>query len=459
MPRPEILHDRLPMVAIIGRTNVGKSTLFNRLAGRRKAVVLDTPGVTRDRNFETSDWRGRAFTMIDTGGYETEPRDAVFEQMREQSLMAIEQSDAIVFMTDVTEPDNPVDRDVAQLLRRWRKPTILAVNKCDNPKRAQEALSFYAFGFDDLFPISSINGASVADMLDRLIEMLPPPEEDTDDTRLARGIQIAVIGRQNVGKSTLVNALLGRERVIVHEAPGTTRDTIDTTFRLNDKVYTIIDTAGIRRRGKIERGIEKLSVFSAEASLNRCDVALVVIDASRGLAEQDQHVAGYAHEAHRGCILIVNKWDLVEKDDRTAGAVAKMLRAEMGYLAYAPILMISAKTGQRVQKILGLVDQVFEESRKRIPTPALNDWLEQTQRRLSPPMHGGRPFRIKYVVQTAIQPPTFTFFVNDPRLLHFSYERYLINRLREAFGFEGVPLRLRMRRKSRRSAKEEQRES
>ena len=436
------------MVAIVGRPNVGKSTLFNRIAGRRKAVVLDIPGVTRDRNFEAAECNGRAFTLVDTGGLEMEPRDATFSLMREQCLLAIDQADVIIFLADVLEADNPVDADIVALLRCTSKPVILAVNKCDNTRRYQEAMGFHALGLKDLFAISSLNGTGVGDLLDRVVDLLPPPEVVGHEDR-ADAVRIAVIGRPNVGKSSLVNALLGQERVIVSEMPGTTRDTIDTTFRFQNRLYTLIDTAGLRRRGKVQPGIEKLTVLSAQASLSRCHVALVLIDAEQGLAAQDEHVAGYAHEACRGCVLIVNKWDLVEKNGRTAGELAKKIRHEMGYLSYAPILMMSAKTGQRVHRILPLVDGVYAQYSKKIDTAGLNEWLGRTTRRASPPGHKGKQLRIKYVVQTGVRPPTFMFFVNDPDLVHFSYERYLMNQLREAFGFEGSPLRLRYRHKGR----------
>ena len=391
MSNLELLDDRLPMVAIVGRPNVGKSTLFNRIVGRRKAVVLDTPGVTRDRNFEPAEWEGRDFTLVDTGGYETEPRDATFEQMRDQSLMAVEQADVVVFLTDVREPDNPVDQDVAAVLRRSRKPVLLAVNKSDNNRLIQESYAFCALGFEDQFAVGALNGGGVAELLDRIVELLPPAQEEPGAAE-ALGTRIAVIGRPNVGKSSLVNALLGRERVIVNPLPGTTRDTIDTTLRLRgddgqERLYTLLDTAGLRRRGKIQRGVEQLSVLAAQASLRRCDVALVLIDAEQGLTEQDQHIAGYAHQAFRPCVLVVNKWDLLEKDSTTAGAFAKELRGEMGYVSYAPIVMVSAKTGQRARRVLSLADKALAESRREIGTPALNDWLHETTQRLSPPWH------------------------------------------------------------------------
>ncbi|HNY27500.1 MAG TPA: ribosome biogenesis GTPase Der [Candidatus Sumerlaeota bacterium] len=454
MPTLEILDSTLPMVAIVGRPNVGKSTLFNRIIGRRKAVVLDTPGITRDRNFEHAEWNGRAFTLVDTGGYESEPRDITFQQMRQQSLMAVQEADVVVFLTDVQDSENPVDLDVVDILRRSNKPVILAVNKCDSPRVANESYGFSAFGFEHQYPISALSGTGVGDLLDGIVELLPEQTEDFNPS--AHGVRIAVIGRPNVGKSLLVNSMLQRERVIVSEMAGTTRDTIDTSFKYipdggseeDARIYTIIDTAGLRRRGKIERGVEKISSFSAEASLRRCDVALVLIDANEGLTEQDQRVAGYAFEAFKPCIIVVNKWDLVEKDNNTSGAFVKRLYEEMGFLNFAPIIMTSAKTGQRIHKILGLVDKLYAESLREISTPELNRWLKDTTTKLSPPWRKGRQLRIKYATQIGMRPPTFSLFVNSPELVHFSYERYLINQLREAFGFEGVPIRLKFNRKS-----------
>jgi GTP-binding protein len=553
MPEIEILSHRLPMVAIVGRPNVGKSTLFNRVVGRRKAVVLDTPGVTRDRNFESTEWNGRPFTLVDTGGYETEPRDATFEQMRRHSLIAVEEADLVIFLTDVRETQNPIDLDVARILRRAGKPLIVAVNKCDNAALCHEASAFYTFGFDHLFAITALTGTGVADMLDCIVDLLPTREEGEQAPH--QGIRIAVIGRPNVGKSSLVNALLKRERVIVNEMPGTTRDPIDTTFRVRrerpahlpplataepapdgpaaqslpegflprgeDKgeedgdlrphldmpqpdtdtdtdmgtdvdidmdtdtdeealaaadaesagaeaaapsvpewqeyrTYTIIDTAGLRRRGRIEVGPEKGSAILAQHSLQRCDVAIVMIDAVDGLTEQDQHIAGFAHDAFRPLIIVVNKWDAIEKDTKTADQLAKSLREEMGYVNYAPILTLSAKTGQRVDRLLPLIDKVYDESMKEIATPALNRWLAESTHRLSPPTRHGRQLRIKYAAQVGKHPPTFALFVNDPELMHFSYQRYLTNRLREQFGFEGVPIRLDLRKKKRMKGEEDE---
>jgi GTP-binding protein len=446
----ELLHGELPLVAIVGRPNVGKSSLFNRIVGRRKAVVLETPGLTRDRNFERADWAGREFTVVDTGGYEVEGVETgagpLKVEMREQALLAIEESDLVIFLVDARESLTPLDGEVMEILRRARRPFLVAANKCDNPAQENLAVDFYALGVDRVFPISALHGHGVGDLLDAVVATLPPAEEEIPEAEA--GIRIAVIGRQNVGKSTLVNALLGQERVITSPVPGTTRDAIDTTFRRGERIYTLIDTAGIRRRGKIEYGIEGLSVISARASLARCDVALVVIDAAAGLTAQDAHVAGFAAEAGRALVIIVNKWDAVEKDEKTAGQWAKRLRAEWGFLAWAPILFASALTGQRVTKIFELVDKAHAEFTREVSTRDLNRALAEMITHQSPPTHAGRQLQIKYITQMGVRPPTFALFVNSPKHMHFAYERYLVNQLRQRWGFEGTPIRLVLKAKS-----------
>jgi len=437
---------KLPIVAIVGRPNVGKSTLFNRILGRRKAVVLDTPGVTRDRNYGVAEWAGRSFLLIDTGGYDSAAARGVAALVREQCLLAIEEADAVVFMVDVQAGDNPADHEIAQLLRRSGKPVFLAVNKCDSQSRETEAADFYRLGLERLFPISAEHNRGVGDLLDAVTSALPPappetPEEGGEITR------IAIVGRQNVGKSTLVNRLLGEERVIADETPGTTRDSIDTYFSRGDRRYVLVDTAGIRRRGKIERGIERLSVTSAILSLERCDVALLVLDATAGVVDQDAHIAGYALDAGRACVILVNKWDLVEKDESTFERYKEYVRTRLRFISFAPLLFISAKTGRRVGRILDVVEDLMPRYRIRIETSALNTALKEFIKRHTPPVMKGRTLKIKYVTQTATAPPTFTLFVNDPELMHFSYERYLVNQFRKHFGLTDVPLRLRFRRK------------
>ncbi len=443
----QIVRKKLPMVAIVGRPNVGKSTLFNRLTGSRKAVVHEKPGMTRDLNYEAAEWEGQEFFLIDTGGYEVETENEIYRQMREQTLLAIEQADVIIFLTNLSEPHNAVDDEVMTRLRRGGKPLILAVNKCDSkPRRDEAVIEFSGYGAKYLVGVSALHGNGTGDLLDRVIELLPDmSDEEAED----EGIRLAVVGRPNVGKSTLVNKILGFERSIATAIPGTTRDAVDTTFDRMGERYTIIDTAGIRRRGKIERGPEKLSALASRMSMEQCDVALLLVDAIDGITDQDAHVAGYAVDAGCAVIIVVNKWDAFEeKDHKSVENFTKDLRDAWGFLKDAPVMFISALTGQRVEKVFTIIHQVFEEYTREIPTSELNNWLIQTTNHLSPPVRSGRQLKIKYVTQTGRRPPTLTFFVNDPDLVHFSYERYLLNQLRRRFGFTGVPVRMRYRQKS-----------
>lgn len=435
------------MVAIVGRPNVGKSTLFNRLTGTRKAVVHEKPGMTRDLNYMAAEWEGREFILIDTGGYELETENEIYRQMREQTLLAIEQADVIIFLTNLHEPNNAVDDEVMRRLRRGGKPVILTVNKCDSKARRDEAIAeFSEYGAEHFVGVSALHGNGTGDLLDMVIELLPPMEDDTEEEA---GIRMAVVGRPNVGKSTLVNKILGFERSIATNIPGTTRDAVDTTFERHGQRYTIIDTAGIRRRGKIAKGPEKLSVLASRMSLEHCDVALLLIDAVDGITEQDAHVAGYAVDAGCAVILVVNKWDAYEeKTHKSVQEFTQDLRDAWGFLKDAPVLFISALTGLRVEKLFDIVNTVYEEYNREIPTTKLNEWLNKVTSHLSPPVRSGRQLKIKYVVQTGRRPPTLTFFVNDPQLIHFSYERYLLNQLRREFGFTGVPVRMRYRQKS-----------
>ncbi|MBX7245969.1 MAG: ribosome biogenesis GTPase Der [Candidatus Sumerlaeaceae bacterium] len=436
-----------PIVAIVGRPNVGKSTLFNRIVGKRKAVVHDMPGMTRDRNYHAAGWRDREFLLVDTGGYELQTGDQIYKLMREQTMMAIEEADVIIFLLDTSESNNPTDDQVMTLLRKTRKPVLVAVNKADNDAALMTVVSeFSRFGVDRVYGVSAMHGTGTGDLLDAVYDALPPePEDGGPDDSL--GIRVAVIGHPNVGKSTLVNKILGFERTIASPVAGTTRDSIDTTFERDGQRYTLIDTAGIRRKGKVDRGAEKLSVMSSLASLERCDIAVIVIDAEQGLTDQDAHVAGYAVDAGCGCIIVMNKWDAVEKDGKTADETTQKLRDALGFLRFAPILYASAKTGQRVDKLFKMIGEVYEQYTREIDTRALNEFLQKTLAYLSPPMRSGKQLRIKYVTQTGTRPPTFTFFVNDPGLIHFSYERYLLNQLRREFGFEGVPVKLRYKEK------------
>lgn len=441
-----VLRRNIPLVAIIGRPNVGKSTLFNRLTGTRKAVVNEQPGMTRDRNYLQAEWQGREFMLIDTGGYETTIDVEIYRQMREQTLLAVDEADVIVFLTNVNESSNPIDEEILQHLRKSSKPVILAVNKCDNAEAKNYAIYEYSrYGLTPLVPISALHGNGTGELLDHVVEFLPENDETIEEDL---GIRIAVVGRPNVGKSTLVNKILGFERTIANAMPGTTRDSIDTTFQRGDQIYTIIDTAGLRRRGKIERGPEKISALVARRSMERCDIALLLIDADEGITDQDAHVAGYAVDAGCACIIVVNKWDAVEKDHKTADEFTQKLRYEWGFLKDSPVIYISAKTGQRVDKLFSVIETLYEEYTREISTSQVNNFIKKATTKLSPPVRSGRQLKIKYGTQTGIRPPTFTFFVNDPALIHFSYERFLLNQLREEFGFTGTPLRIRFKQKA-----------
>ncbi|MGI8905573.1 MAG: ribosome biogenesis GTPase Der [Candidatus Sumerlaeaceae bacterium] len=444
----KLLRRNLPLVAVVGRPNVGKSTLFNRLTGKHKAVVHDTPGLTRDRNYLAAEWEGRDFMMIDTGGYEIEDEAEIYRQMREQLLLAVEEAHVIILLTDLTEPDNPVDDEVMQKLRKSGKPVILAVNKCDTrQRRDQAALEFARFGAGTLVGVSALHGSGTDELLDAVLEKLPPPPAEGDDS--SDGIRIAVVGKPNVGKSTLVNKILGYERVIANPLPGTTRDSIDTTFERDGQIYTLIDTAGIRRRGKVERGVEKLSVLSSMISMEQCDVALILIDAIAGLTEQDAHVAGHAVDSGCAVVLVVNKWDAyADKTHKSVDEFTQQLRDEWGFLKDAPVIFISALTGQRVEKLFDVINELYAQYTKEIETTKLNDWLQRTVKHVSPPVRSGKQLKIKYGTQTGTKPPTFAFFVNDPKLVHFSYKRYLLNQLRREFGFSGVPVKFRFRQKA-----------
>ncbi|MDI3327383.1 MAG: ribosome biogenesis GTPase Der [Alicyclobacillaceae bacterium] len=427
-----------PLVAIVGRPNVGKSTLFNRIVGERIAIVEDKPGVTRDRLYAPANWNGRSFRVIDTGGLDWGDADSMARLVRAQAELAVEEASVIVFVVDGTEGLTPTDEEIAEYLRRSGKPVVLAVNKLDHPGRLENRYEFFGIGLGEPMPVSAEHGLGIGDLLDEVVERLPEtePEESWEDA-----IRVAVIGRPNVGKSSLVNRILGEERVLVSEVPGTTRDAIDTPFERDGRSFVLIDTAGMRRRGRIWEKTEKYSVLRALRAIERSDVCLLVIDGSEGIAEQDKRVAGYAVDAGRAVVVVVNKWDLVEKDDKTAIRMAERIRNEFPFMDWAPILFVSAKTGQRVGKILETVVRVSEQHALRIPTATVNQILEDALLRVSPPSEKGRRLRIYYATQVGVQPPTFALFVNDPELMHFSYLRYLENQFRGAFGFEGTPLR------------------
>jgi len=435
-----------PVVAIVGRPNVGKSTLFNRLARRRKAIVIDQPGATRDRNYADCLWNGKACLLIDTGGFEPAATEGILVQMREQTRLAIDEADLIVFLLDGPQGLTPGDRAIAVLLRGIEKPVFYAVNKIDGLKHETLSYEFYGLGVETLYPVSAQHGLGVAELMDDLARLMPetPPEEAEEER-----IRIAVIGKPNVGKSSLVNRLLGSERTIAHPTPGTTRDAIDTPFAFRGRKYLLIDTAGIRRKSRVSLTLEKYSVIQALKAVSRCDIALILIDAGEGVAEQDAKIAGLAFEKGVACILVVNKWDLVEKDNSTVGVYVNRLRDGLKFLQFAPIVFVSALTGQRVGRIFELVDTVWAEYTKRIPTAELNARVEGYVSENPAPMYRNRPNKIVYATQTRVRPPTFVFFVREPKAIHFSYERYLANRIREDLGFESVPIRLIFRRRHR----------
>lgn len=432
-----------PVVAIVGRPNVGKSTLFNRLIGERVSIVEDLPGVTRDRIYGTMEWTSHSFHLIDTGGIEFGTEDQILQKVRMQAELAIDEADVILFVVDGKTGITSTDEEIAAYLFRSGKKVILAVNKIDHPKQLENAMEFYGLGFGDPFPVSGEHGTGLGDLLDEVVKHLPPAEEIEEEDV----IHVALIGRPNVGKSSLVNAILGEERVIVSEIAGTTRDAIDTPFTLEGQKYTLIDTAGMRKRGKVYESTEKYSVLRALAAIERSDVVLVVLNGEEGIVEQDKKIAGYAHQAGRGVIILVNKWDAVEKDDKTHQEMTKRIRKEFQFLDYAPILFVSAKTKQRINRILPLVKEVAENHAMRIPTPVLNDLIADAVAITPPPTHKGKRLRVKYATQASVKPPTFIIFVNDRELMHFSYERYLENAIRKAFPLEGTPIRILTRNK------------
>lgn len=432
-----------PVVAIVGRPNVGKSTVFNRIAGERISIVEDTPGVTRDRIYARSEWMGQAFNLIDTGGIDIGDEPFV-TQITEQAEIAIDEADVIVFVTSVKEGVTDADEKVARILYKTDKPVILAVNKVDNPEVRSEIYDFYSLGFGDPVPISGTHGIGTGDLLDLIVKNFPEgATEEIDDS-----IKFSFIGRPNVGKSSLVNAILGENRVIVSNIEGTTRDAIDTKFTTEDgSVYTMIDTAGIRKKGKVYENTEKYSVLRAMQAIDRSDVVCVVLNAEEGIREQDKHVAGYAHDAGRGIVIVVNKWDTLKKDSYTMKEFESHIRNEFQYLSYAPIVFVSAKTHQRLNELPKLIRRVDENHSKRVSSAVLNDVIMDAIAHNPTPTDNGKRLRIYYATQVAVKPPTFVIFVNDPELMHFSYERFLENQLRAAFDFEGTPLHLIERRR------------
>lgn len=427
-----------PIVAIVGRPNVGKSTLFNKVSGSRISIVEDTPGVTRDRIYNDIEWNGRALTLVDTGGIEPRVDDMMLGYMREQAQTAIETADVIVFMVDVTTGVTASDRDVATMLMKSRKPLILCVNKVDSVgELPMEYYEFYELGIDgDPIPVSSVHGTGTGDLLDRIVELCPDTEAEEEDD----SIKVAVIGKPNAGKSSIINKILGENRLIVSNIAGTTRDAIDTAFENEFGRYTFIDTAGIRRQSKVNDRIEKFSVLRSKAAVERADVCLILIDGTEGLTEQDERIAGLAHEAGKPSVIVVNKWDAVEKDNGTVKAFEDKIRTGLAYMSYAPIMFVSAKTGQRVGKLFELINRIYEQSCMRISTGMLNDVLSDAVMRVQPPTDKGRRLKIYYITQTSVKPPVFVIFCNDAELFHFSYQRYIENQIREVFGFYGTPI-------------------
>lgn len=432
-----------PVVTLVGRPNVGKSTLFNRLIEERLAIVEDVPGTTRDRIYADARWGGLTLTFVDTGGLLPDSNGDLMASVRDQVEIAIAEAEVIVFLVDAKEGLTATDLDIAALLRRCNKPVILAANKADNESRRQAAVEFYELGLGDPYPISALHGTGTGDLLDAILDVVPPeqPEEE------AEGVRIAIVGRPNVGKSLLLNTILGEDRMIVSDKPGTTRDAVDSLVEWDGQPVTLIDTAGIRRRGRIEPGVERYSVIRALRAIQRSDVVLLLIDAVDGITAQDAHIAGYVVEEARGVVIVVNKWDLIEKDSHTMDAYTGEIRQALKFISYAPLVFVSALTGQRVGRALDVALRVQEARSHRAPTGQLNRVLRDAVLSHSPPSKRGKRLKIYYATQAGTAPPSFVFFVNDPQLLHFSYRRYLGNKLREAFGFEGSPLRLSFRKR------------
>ncbi len=426
-----------PLIAIVGRPNVGKSTLFNRIVGKKVSIVEDFEGVTRDRLYCDGEWCGIKFTLIDTGGLEIKSEDKMWKHIREQARMAVEIADAIIFVVDGKTGMSANDMEVADFLRTSNKPVTIAVNKLDNNEQ-ENIFDFYSLGVGDVVGVSAEQSKGIGDLLDVVTENFSKEEVEEDDER----INIAIVGKPNAGKSSLTNKLLGYDRVIVSDVAGTTRDAIDTSFECNGKKYNLIDTAGIRKKSSVDEGIEQYSVMRSLAAIRRADVALIVVDANEGISEQDVKICGYVHEQGKPSVIVMNKWDAVEKDTYTVNTFNKKLQQELKFMDYFTPVYVSAVTGQRVDKILDLASEVYEQSRRRVPTGVLNDIITDAVIAVEPPSHNGKRLKIYYVTQGSVQPPTFVFFVNDSKLMHFSYERYLENTLRKTFTFKGTPIKL-----------------
>ena len=452
--RPKVTPDKpmsKPIVAIIGKPNVGKSTFFNYLAGSRISIVQDTPGVTRDRVYAETNWRGRDFTLVDTGGIEPDSEDIILSQMREQANLAIAMANVIIFLTDIKQGVTAADKEIALMLKKSGKPIVLVCNKADNyEKDSQEVYEFYNLGIGEPYPISAANAIGIGDVLDKIYENFPPKIEGEDEEAT---IKVAVIGKPNVGKSSLINKILGENRSIVSDIAGTTRDAIDTEFENELGKYVLIDTAGIRKKSKVKESIEKFSIMRTLLAIERADVCLMLVDATEGVTDQDAKIAGEAHEAGKGVIIVVNKWDAVEKETGTLEKYKKEIYDKLKYLSYAPIIFISAKTGQRVNKLFDMINYVAEQNSMRISTSVLNQVINEAIAIVQPPTDKGKRLKIFYGTQSSTRPPTFVIFVNNKELFHFSYERYLVNQIRKEFGLEGTPVRIIVREKNEKNAK------
>ncbi len=434
-----------PLVAIVGRPNVGKSMLFNKLTGKRLSIVEDTPGVTRDRLYAQAEWRGRTFDLVDTGGIEPGTDNQILSFMREQAEIAITAATVIVFVCDIRTGMTAADQEVAGMLQRSRKPVVLAVNKMDSTGHNDpDMYEFYNLGLGDPYPVSAVHGHGTGDLLDACFEFFPPEDEEEEEDDV---VKVAIIGKPNVGKSSLVNKILGQERVIVSDVAGTTRDAVDSYLENEHGKFLIIDTAGMRKKSKVDDRVEKFSVLRATMAIERSDVCLIMIDAQEGVTEQDTKVAGLAHEAGKACIIVVNKWDAIEKDGKTMQRMEEDIRRDLSYMTYAPALFISALTGQRVDKLFGLIDNVVNQAAMRIPTGVLNQVLNDAQARVQPPTDKGKRLKIYYMTQIGVKPPHFIIFCNDAKLFHFSYQRYLENQVRATFGLTGTPVRITIRQK------------
>ena len=439
------------IVAIVGRPNVGKSTLFNTLAGERLAIVKDTPGVTRDRIYADVEWLNHKFTIVDTGGIETEAEDIIMRSMREQAEIAIETADVIIFVTDVRTGVTASDMAVADMLRRSKKPVVLCVNKADSFEKFEPYVyEFYNLGIGDPFPVSAANRQGLGDMLEAVVEQFGDTADVEEDEDIPR---VAVIGKPNTGKSSMINKLLGTDRLIVSDIAGTTRDAIDTRIKRNGREYIFIDTAGLRRKNKIKEELEKYMIVRTVSAVERCDVAVLVIDATEGVTEQDAKIAGIAHERGKGMIVVVNKWDLVEKDNKTLNEFTKKIRDTLSFMPYAELLFVSAETGQRLPKLYEMIDVVIENHAMRVQTGVLNEIMAEAVALQQPPTDKGKRLRLFYITQASVKPPTFVIFVNDKELMHFSYTRYIENKIREAFGFQGTPLKFIIRERKENDAK------